>query len=127
MPQAELGVFGGSGFYSFLEDVEQVEVETPYGRPSAPVAIGEIADKRVAFLPRHGLRHELPPARIPYRANVWALRRRTRTASISADCSSRPRGSPGSRRATAARSLSSRGRASPPAPSPSGTARSAAT
>jgi 5'-methylthioadenosine phosphorylase len=72
--QAEIGVFGGSGFYSFLEDVEEIEVETPYGKPSAPVAIGELAGKRVAFIPRHGRSHELPPHRIPYRANVWALR-----------------------------------------------------
>ena len=74
MATAEIGIFGGSGFYSFLEDVEQVEVETPYGRPSAPVTIGEVGGKRVAFLPRHGLEHELPPHVIPYRANVWAMR-----------------------------------------------------
>src|SRR5919204_4594094 len=72
--RAEIGIFGGSGFYSFLEDVERLEVETPYGKPSAPVTIGEIGGKRVAFLPRHGLRHQLPPAQIPYRANVWAMR-----------------------------------------------------
>jgi 5'-methylthioadenosine phosphorylase len=71
---AEIGVFGGSGFYSFLEDVEEVEVETPYGKPSARIAIGEIGGKRVAFIPRHGRGHELPPHKIPYRANVWALR-----------------------------------------------------
>ena len=60
--QAEIGVFGGSGFYSFLDDVEEVEVETPYGTPSAPLpSIGEIGGKRVAFLPRHGREHELPP------------------------------------------------------------------
>jgi 5'-methylthioadenosine phosphorylase len=69
-----IGVFGGSGFYSFLEDVEEVELETPYGQPSAPIVVGEIGGRRVAFLPRHGRRHELPPHRIPYRANVWALR-----------------------------------------------------
>ena len=74
MATAEIGVFGGSGFYSFLDDVEQVEVETPYGAPSAPLFIGEIGGKRVAFLPRHGANHELPPHRIPYRANVWAMR-----------------------------------------------------
>jgi len=72
--QAEIGIFGGSGFYSFLGAVEEVEVETPFGKPSAPVAVGELADRRVAFLPRHGRSHELPPHRIPYRANVWALR-----------------------------------------------------
>ena len=74
MARAEIGVFGGSGFYSFLEDVEQVEVETPYGAPSAPFTIGEISGKSVAFLPRHGLDHELPPHAIPYRANVWAMK-----------------------------------------------------
>jgi len=74
MPEAELGIFGGSGFYELVEGLEEVEVETPYGRPSAPVAIGEVAGRRVAFLPRHGRNHELPPARIPYRANLWAMR-----------------------------------------------------
>jgi len=74
MPEAEVGVFGGSGFYSFLEDVEEVELETPYGRPSAPFVLGQIGGKRVAFLPRHGRAHQLPPHRIPYRANVWAMR-----------------------------------------------------
>src|SRR6266498_3693951 len=74
MAGAEIGVFGGSGFYSFLEDVEEVEVETPYGKPSAPPVIGEIGGKRVAFLPRHGRKHELPPHAIPYRANVWAMK-----------------------------------------------------
>lgn len=74
MPTAEIGVFGGSGFYSFLDDVEEVEVETPFGRPSAPLAIGDLGGRRVAFLPRHGRAHELPPARINYRANVWAMR-----------------------------------------------------
>ncbi len=69
-----VGVFGGSGFYSFLADVEELEVDTPYGKPSAPLVVGEIEGTRVAFLPRHGRRHELPPASIPYRANVWAMR-----------------------------------------------------
>jgi 5'-methylthioadenosine phosphorylase len=54
MAEAEIGIFGGSGFYSFLEDVEEVEVETPYGNRSAPVTVGEVGGKRVAFLPRHG-------------------------------------------------------------------------
>jgi 5'-methylthioadenosine phosphorylase len=74
MARAEIGVFGGSGFYSFLEDVEQVEVETPYGKPSAPFTIGDIGGGSVAFLPRHGLNHELPPHAIPFRANVWAMK-----------------------------------------------------
>jgi len=74
MAQAEVGVFGGSGFYAFLDHVERVEFDTPYGKPSAPLTIGEVGGKRVAFLPRHGERHELPPAQIPYRANVWAMK-----------------------------------------------------
>jgi 5'-methylthioadenosine phosphorylase len=74
MTAAEIGVFGGSGFYAFLEDVEEVEVETPFGKPSAPVTMGDVGGKRVAFLPRHGREHELPPAQINYRANVWAMR-----------------------------------------------------
>jgi 5'-methylthioadenosine phosphorylase len=72
--RADVGVFGGSGFYSFLQDVEEAEVETPYGPPSAPFTIGEVAGRRVAFLPRHGVSHELPPHKIPYRANVWAMK-----------------------------------------------------
>jgi 5'-methylthioadenosine phosphorylase len=74
VPRAEVGVFGGSGFYRFLEDVEEVELETPYGKPSAPVAIGEVGGVRTAFLPRHGRHHELPPHAVNYRANVFALR-----------------------------------------------------
>jgi 5'-methylthioadenosine phosphorylase len=72
--RAEIGVFGGSGFYSFLEDVEEIEVETPYGKPSAPFTLGEVGGRRVAFLPRHGRNHELPPHLIPYRANLWAMK-----------------------------------------------------
>jgi 5'-methylthioadenosine phosphorylase len=71
---AEIGVIGGSGFYALLEDVEDVDIDTPFGRPSAPIAVGETGGKRVAFLPRHGRRHEWPPHAIPYRANLWALR-----------------------------------------------------
>jgi 5'-methylthioadenosine phosphorylase len=71
---ADIGVFGGSGFYSFLEDTETVEVDTPYGKPSAPVTIGKVGDRRVAFIPRHGLNHEFPPHKVPYRANLWAMK-----------------------------------------------------
>lgn len=71
---ADVGVLGGSGFYQFLDVVEVVTPETPYGATSAPITIGEVAGRRVAFLPRHGLDHELPPHAVPYRANVWALR-----------------------------------------------------
>lgn len=71
--QAEIGVIGGSGFYSFLDDVTEVTVDTPYGAPSDSLFIGEVAGRRVAFLPRHGRKHHLPPHRINYRANLWAL------------------------------------------------------
>lgn len=77
---AEIGVIGGSGFYSFLDDVEEIEVSTPYGPPSDPIAIGTLPDghrgagRRVAFVPRHGRDHRFPPHKIPYRANLWALR-----------------------------------------------------
>jgi 5'-methylthioadenosine phosphorylase len=71
---ADVAVIGGTGFYSFLEDPVEHAVTTPYGDPSAPVAVGEVAGRRVAFLPRHGAHHEHPPHGIPYRANLWALR-----------------------------------------------------
>ncbi len=73
-PQAEIGVFGGSGFYSLLEEAEEYRIDTPYGAPSSPVTIGEIGGRKVAFLPRHGLRHEFPPHTINYRANIWAMK-----------------------------------------------------
>lgn len=71
---AEIGVIGGSGFYSFLDDVREVAVDTPYGPPSDPLVVGEVAGRRIAFVPRHGRDHRFPPHRVPYRANVWALR-----------------------------------------------------
>jgi len=74
MNQAEIGVFGGSGFYSFLDDITEVEVDTPYGRPSAPFHLGTVGDRRIAFLARHGTNHQFPPHRINYRANLWAMR-----------------------------------------------------
>ena len=70
----DLAVIGGSGFYSFLDDAADVEIETPYGSPSAPIAVGVIGQRRVAFLPRHGRNHEFPAHRVNYRANMWALR-----------------------------------------------------
>jgi 5'-methylthioadenosine phosphorylase len=73
-PQADVGVIGGSGFYSLLDDPISVSVDTPYGTPSAELTLGTLAGKRVAFLPRHGVDHRYPPHRVPYRANLWALR-----------------------------------------------------
>lgn len=72
--RADIGVFGGSGFYSFLEDVEEIKVDTPYGAPSDKIALASIGDKRVAFLPRHGKDHRLPPHMINYRANLYAMK-----------------------------------------------------
>jgi len=71
---AEIGVFGGSGFYSLIENAREVAIETPYGAPSDRLALGEIAGKRVAFLPRHGKDHRFPPHAINYRANLWAMK-----------------------------------------------------
>jgi 5'-methylthioadenosine phosphorylase len=70
---ADVGVIGGSGLYALLDDVEEIPVDTPFGPPSAPVTVGEVGGRRVAFLPRHGLGHTLPPHVVPYRANLWAL------------------------------------------------------
>jgi len=72
--QAEIGVFGGSGFYTFGDDVEEIVLETPFGPPSAPVTIADVGGRRVAFIPRHGRDHEYAPARVPARANLWAMR-----------------------------------------------------
>lgn len=69
-----MGVFGGSGFYSLLEGAREVEVDTPYGEPSAPFTVGEIGGREVAFLPRHGRKHQFPPHKVPYRANLWAMK-----------------------------------------------------
>jgi len=72
--RAEIGVFGGSGFYSLLDEVREVKVDTPYGAPSDSVFLADVGGRRVAFLPRHGRRHTIPPHLINYRANVWAMR-----------------------------------------------------
>ncbi len=74
MMKAEIGVFGGSGFYSLLEKVEEIKVDTPYGPPSDTIFLAEVSGRKVAFLPRHGRRHDIPPHKINYRANVWAFR-----------------------------------------------------
>lgn len=73
--RAEIAVIGGSGFYSFFgDDAEKITVDTPYGAPSAPITLGEVEGRSVAFLPRHGVGHEHSPHTLPYRANMWALR-----------------------------------------------------
>lgn len=72
-----LGVIGGSGLYNMtgLQDVETVTVETPFGAPSAPVILGTLAGKRVAFLARHGIGHHISPSEVNYRANIYALKK----------------------------------------------------
>ncbi len=72
--RADIGVIGGSGFYEFLAEPEHLAVSTPYGPPSAAIAVGRVGARSVAFLPRHGASHEYLPHRVNYRANVWALR-----------------------------------------------------
>jgi 5'-methylthioadenosine phosphorylase len=69
-----IGVIGGSGFYSLFDEAEERSVETPYGAPSGPITWGTLAERQVAFLPRHGVDHRFAPHVVPYRANLWALR-----------------------------------------------------
>lgn len=74
--QAVFGVIGGSGLYNMpgLTDKTTVEVDTPFGKPSAPMVVGTLAGKRVAFIARHGVGHHLTPSEVPYRANIYALK-----------------------------------------------------
>jgi 5'-methylthioadenosine phosphorylase len=71
------GVIGGSGLYDMegLEDVEEIVVETPFGATSAPIVAGTLGDVRLLFIPRHGRGHTLTPSEVPYRANIWALKK----------------------------------------------------
>lgn len=71
---ATLGIFGGSGFYGFLDDIKEYQIETPYGLCSDKIAIGKVGGKSVAFMPRHGKNHHLVPHTVNYRANVWAMK-----------------------------------------------------
>jgi len=75
LPKAEIGVFGGSGFYSFFEKATKVNINTPYGKPSAEITIAEVFGKKVAFLPRHGLKHQFPPHKVPFKANIYAFKK----------------------------------------------------
>jgi 5'-methylthioadenosine phosphorylase len=72
---ADIAVIGGSGLYRLFAEgtAETVEIDTPYGRPSSPVTVGEMGGRRVAFLTRHGSDHSVPPHLINFRANIWAL------------------------------------------------------
>lgn len=77
MEQVKIAVIGGSGLYNMpnISDVSSVELDTPYGKPSGVIKIGSLSGKRVAFLPRHGEGHVLSPATLPYRANIYALKK----------------------------------------------------
>ncbi len=75
--QAQIGLIGGSGFYDFFnkDESEEIEVKTEFGRPSDKITVGEISGQKVAFLPRHGKNHQFPPHKIPYQANIAALKK----------------------------------------------------
>ncbi len=74
---AEIGIFGGTGIYDseLLEDPKEIEVDTPYGKPSDKITVGVFKDRKVAFLPRHGKKHTIPPHLINFRANIWAFKK----------------------------------------------------
>jgi len=76
MPQAKIGVIGGSGLYHIkgLTDIEEVNIDTPFGKPSDTITIGRLGGVGVAFLPRHGRGHHIPPTDVPARANIYALK-----------------------------------------------------
>ncbi len=69
----EIGIFGGSGFYDFVDDAIDVHVDTPFGPAASSVRVGTVSGRRVAFLARHGREHRFAAHRVPFRANVWAL------------------------------------------------------
>jgi len=79
IPRAEIGVLGGSGFYNLLDPsvggVKEYEIKTPFGSPSDKIRLSKVENKKVAFIPRHGVGHKLPPHKIPYRANLWAMKK----------------------------------------------------
>lgn len=84
--KAEIGVFGGSGFYSLIDGLTEVKVETPYGSPSDVIALGTVSGRKVAFLPRHGKSHSVPPHMINYRANVYAMKQLGVSQIIAPNC-----------------------------------------
>ncbi len=73
---AEIGVIGGTGVYdpAMLENAQEIKVHTPFGDPSDVIVVGEYKGRKIAFLPRHGRGHRIPPHAINYRANIWALK-----------------------------------------------------
>jgi 5'-methylthioadenosine phosphorylase len=83
-----LAIIGGSGLYNMsgLQNTQEYDVTTPFGKPSAPIVVGELEGQRVAFLARHGIGHHIMPGEINYRANIYALKQlgAERVVSISA-------------------------------------------
>ena len=71
--QVDIGIFGGSGFYELFDDPVDVVVDTPFGAPAAPISVGTVAGRRVAFMARHGRHHDFVAHRVPYRSNMWAM------------------------------------------------------
>jgi len=73
----KIGIIGGSGFYalSMLTDVKEEDIDTPFGKPSAPIVCGKIGDNEVLFLSRHGKGHKLSPSALPHKANIYALKK----------------------------------------------------
>ena len=74
---AEIGIFGGTGIYDsgLLENPQEVDMNTPYGKPSDKITIGEFKGRKIAFLPRHGKKHTIPPHMINFKANIWAFKK----------------------------------------------------
>ena len=73
---AEIGIFGGTGIYDsvLLKDSKEISIDTPYGKTSDSITVGEFNGKKVAFMPRHGKKHTIPPHLINFRANIWAFK-----------------------------------------------------
>ena len=76
MPQARIGVIGGTGLYDIegLTDIEEIDIDTPFGKPSDAITIGKLEGVGIAFLPRHGKGHRISPTELPVRANIYALK-----------------------------------------------------
>jgi len=74
MNQVKIGIIGGTGMYKLLEDAEEIKISTPYGSPSDNIMIGNFNGVKVAFIPRHGKNHTIPPHKINFRANIYALK-----------------------------------------------------
>ena len=76
MEQAEIGIFGGTGIYDsgLLKESKEITVDTPFGKTSDSITVGTFKDKKIAFMPRHGKKHNIPPHQINFRANIWAFK-----------------------------------------------------